>query len=124
MPNKKVTLMKKKNQYPIYEHWYKTLNWILDFSERIPKNARFSIASRLSNLSLDILDNIIDAIYSKNRRSFLNNINRLLEKLRVLMRLCYDRHYMKLKQYENITRAIEETGQMTGGWMKADGQTG
>ena len=35
MPNKKVIMMKQKNQYPIYEHWYKTLNWILDFTEHI-----------------------------------------------------------------------------------------
>lgn len=113
--------MSKIADYPLFTHWYQTLNWILDFTERIPKNARFSIASRLSELSLDILDHIIDAIYSKNRHPYLLKINRLLEKCRVLFRLCHDRGYLTIKQYEYVIRAIEETGKMVGGWIKSDG---
>lgn len=30
-----------REDYPLYVHWYSTLDWILSAVERFPKNARF-----------------------------------------------------------------------------------
>jgi hypothetical protein len=107
-----------KTDYPLYVHWYKTLNWILDSVERMPKNIRFTIASRISDLSLDIIELIIEAIYQKQRTEPLKAINMNLEKLRVLFRISYERHYLSSKQYEYISLALNEAGKMAGGWQK------
>jgi hypothetical protein len=106
------------SDYPLYVHWYKTLNWILDSVERMPKNVRFTIATRISELSLDIIELIIEAIYQKQRTGPLNAINMKLEKLRVLFRISFERHYLSIRQYEHISRALNEAGKMAGGWQK------
>ena len=104
--------------YPIFEQWYKTLNWILGTVEKYPKNARFSIASRVADLSIDAMESIIEVIYTKDRKPILDRLNMQLEKLRVLFRLSHDRRYISMSQYEYVSKAINTTGKMAGGWRK------
>lgn len=107
------------NNYPIFEKWYSTLNWILDKVEKLPKSVRFTISTKISNLALEIMETIIEMIYSKNKKPLLTKINLLLEKLRIYFRICSDRRYISLKQYEFISKALNETGKMTGGLLKS-----
>ena len=107
-----------RDDYPLYVHWVKTLDWLLDMSERIPKLARFTLASRISNLALDILEGVIEAIYRRDRGSTLDGINLKLEKLRALIRICHQRQYLSIRQYEYISQQIETAGSMIGGWRK------
>ena len=87
--------------------------------EKYPRKARFSIASRIADASLDILEEITDAIYQPKQRSkILSRINLKLEKLRVLYRLSHDRKYLSVRQYEHISKALDTTGKMVGGWQK------
>lgn len=104
--------------YPLYVHWYQTLDWILDSVERMPKKVRFTIATRIADISLQILEQIVEAIYLKERVKTLNGINLNLEKLRVLFRLSHDRQYLSTRQFEYIAHALNEAGKMAGGWLK------
>lgn len=108
-----------REHYPLYVHWESTLNWILDCVERFPKSVRFSLSSRIANIALDILEAIVEAIYTRERTQLLERINLHLEKLRVLFRICHSRQYLSLRQYEHVSRAIDDAGRMTGGWRKA-----
>ena len=107
-----------REDYPLFVHWYRTLDWILSTIEHFPRNARFSIASRLSEPSLDTVELIIEAIYTKKRLPILDRINLCIEKQRVLFRISHDRRYISKKQYEHISRALDEAGRMVGGWRK------
>lgn len=108
--------------YPLFEHWYKTLNWLLDRCERMPKDVRFTVSSRIAALGTEILECIIEAIYTRERQELLRGINLRLEKLRFFMRLCHDRKYIATTQYEFAARCIDEAGKMCGGWMKQSAQ--
>ncbi|MBN2891590.1 MAG: diversity-generating retroelement protein Avd [Bacteroidales bacterium] len=110
--------MSKTHNYPVFEHWYKTTDWIMQTSEKMPKNTRFSFSNRILNLALDNLDLITQAIYTKQKRHFLLKINMNLERLRIFMRLAKDRKYISIKQYEYIAIQINENGKMIGGWLK------
>ncbi len=107
-----------RENYPLFVHWYQTLDWILAVVEGFPKNARFSLASRLANIGLDTMELTVEAIYTRDRLHILNRINLCLEKLRVLFRISFDRKYISPGQYEHIARAIDEAGRMVGGWRK------
>ena len=98
--------------------WYRTLNWILDRVDKLPKHLRFSISNRIANLALEVQADIIEAIYTKERQPILRRINLGLEQLRVLFRLCFERRLIGEKQYGFIAQEIKETGKMIGGWMK------
>ncbi|MEO5333744.1 MAG: diversity-generating retroelement protein Avd [Magnetococcus sp. YQC-5] len=108
-----------KEDYPIFVHWYKTLDWILDTVERFPRNARFTLAARLADDALAVMELIVEAIYTKDRRHILNKVNLVLEKQRVLFRIAHDRHYLSTRQYEYIARALNDAGRMVGGWRKS-----
>ncbi|KXB09155.1 hypothetical protein AKJ60_00850 [candidate division MSBL1 archaeon SCGC-AAA385M11] len=108
-----------REDYPIFVHWYNTLDWILSRVENFPKNARFSIASRIADLALETMESIIEAIYARQRLHILDRINLYIEKQRVLFRLAHSRQYISTSQYEYIANALDEAGKMTGGWRKA-----
>lgn len=105
--------------YPVFDKWYRILSWIMDMCEKYPKSVRFSLSGRIASMSIDIIESIIEAIYAKKRCHILRRINLYMEKLRVLFRLSCDRKYISVKQYEYITREINEAGKMIGGWIKS-----
>ncbi|MBN1407414.1 MAG: diversity-generating retroelement protein Avd [Calditrichaceae bacterium] len=104
--------------YPVFKKWYEITDWILSRCEQYPKTARFTISSRIANLTLDVVEKIIQAIYSKERLYILKEINIYLEKLRVFLRLSFERRYISGKQYEYIAGEIQEFGKMIGGWIR------
>lgn len=110
--------MPTPNHYPLFEHWYKTMNWLLDRCDRMPKHLRFTVSGRMVSMTTDIAELLLEAIYSKEKTPKLLAVNLLLEKLRLYCRLCKDRKYFTLAQYEYISREINEAGKMCGGWLK------
>lgn len=108
-----------KEDYPVYVAWMDATDWILSAVDRMPKAVRFSVSGRVANLALDVLEDIVEAIYTRERGPILRRANLHLEKLRVLFQLCHRRKYLSMKQYEHIAGAIDETGRMLGGWGKS-----
>lgn len=108
----------EKNSPPVFVKWTDILRWLLQCTEKFPKRVRFTLASRIDNLGLDILERIIEAIYSKEKAPILIQCNLSLEKLRVLLRFSFEGHLLSIKQYEYISQEINEAGKMIGGWYK------
>lgn len=106
------------DDYPLFVHWYKTLDWILGSVEKFPKNVRFSLASRIADAALDAMEGVVESVYSKNRGFLLGKVNLHFEKLRVFFRIAHDRRYISGRQYEFIAQSIDEAGRMAGGWKK------
>ena len=108
-----------KEDFPIFVKWFDATDWILDTVEKFPKSVRFTISGRISNLTLDVMEGIVEAIYTKDRSYILERINLYIEKLRVMFRITYKRKYISAKQYEHISGLLNEAGKMTGGWKKS-----
>ncbi|MCB9473378.1 MAG: diversity-generating retroelement protein Avd [Candidatus Delongbacteria bacterium] len=106
------------SELPLFEHWNRLLDWLLDRLERFPKDARFTLAQRMANLALDALEAVIEATYTKNRLPILQRLNLILEKLPVLVRLAHHRRYLSDAQYEFAARELLKAGRMAGGWLK------
>ena len=107
-----------REDYPIFVKWMDATDWILDTVEKYPKSVRFTLSGRIGNLTLDVLEGIIEAIYTKDRFHILRRINLYIEKLRVLFRISHSRQFVSTRQYEFIGEQLNETGRMIGGWMK------
>ena len=56
--------------------WYDFSKWLLDKTEKFPKKVRFSFSNRIDNLALDIIEGIIEARYSRNKKDILRRIDR------------------------------------------------
>ena len=110
--------VKKTDEPIIFVKWMEFLKWLLPQLENFPKRVRFTLANRIENLALDLVEDLVEARYTHNKQSILRCANLRLEKLRVLLRICQEQHYLSHTRYEYAIRAVNEVGRMLGGWLK------
>ncbi len=114
--------MPNSEDLPIFSHWIQFLEWLLPITEKFPKRVRFTFADRINSLALDIIEDLVEARYSRDKQPHLRRMNLRLEKLRILLRLCHRLHYLPHQSYEHAMRNLNEVGRMLGGWMKQQGE--
>jgi len=107
------------NEYPLFAAWFDFLTDLFDRVERFPRSVRFSLSDRMVNLGLDIMEGIVEAIYTKDRKPILRRLNLHLEKMRIFVRICHVKKYVSAGQYEYLIEKIAICGKMTGGWEKS-----
>lgn len=110
-----------KDDLPIFVQWYDFMKWILVTTDHFPKKVRFTFTERLNQLAMSIIEDLIEARYTRNKLVTLRRANLTLEKIRVLIRLSYEMKILSRKSYEFASYSINETGKMLGGWMKQQG---
>ena len=110
--------MDRKNNYPLYVKWMDTVPWIMERTQRFPKNLRYSLAQKIDNICIDILELIVQAIYSRAKNDLLIKINNKLDVLRALFQMSFKMKLLTEGQYEYISRELLESGKMVGGWFK------
>lgn len=109
-------------ELPVFVKWMEFLEWLLATTNKFPQKTRFSFGQRIEGLALDVVEDLVEARYSRDKRALLKRANLRLEKLRVLLRLSHRMHYLSHEGYEYAARAINESGRMLGGWIKQQGQ--
>ncbi len=107
-----------KDDLPIFIMWMDFMKWLLTTTDHFPKKARFTFTDRLVYLALLIVEDLIEARYSRNKILILRRANMNLEKIRVFVRICFELRFFSRKSYEYAVRSINEIGKMLGGWMK------
>ncbi len=103
---------------PIFVHWMSFLEWLLTTTGKFPRSVRFTFASRIDNLALDVVEYLVEARYSKNKKALLKRADLNIEKIRVLLRICHNLRYLPTRGYEHASRQLAEAGRMLGGWIK------
>jgi len=104
---------------PVVEKHYQLILWILPKIANFPKDQRFLLADRIEILLLDILELLIESVYSKEKKEVLAKANLKLEQLRFMMRIAKDMKYVSVKGYDYFCQSALEIGRMVGGWLKA-----
>ena len=66
---------------------YDLILWIVPVLEKFPRNQKFLIADRIETMLLDIMELIIQAVYTKDKVRPLSEANLKIETLRHLVRL-------------------------------------
>ena len=105
----------------LFERWMGTTKWMLERTARFPTRLRHTLTNRVENKTLEILEGVTTAAYTRNRAPVLARVNDGLNRLRVLVRLCHELRLWSDGQYEEAARRMDEAGRILGGWMK--GQT-
>lgn len=104
---------------PVVEKHYQLILWMLPKMANFPKDQRFLLADRIEGILLDILELLIEAVYSKNKREILIKVNLKLDFLRFMMRIAKDMKYVNLKSYDFFCQSAIGVGKMVGGWLKS-----
>jgi hypothetical protein len=102
----------------VFIKWTEFIEWLFPHTEKFPKRSRFTLALRIENLALDIIEDLVEARYAKEKLEILKRINLKLEKLRILLRLSHKFRYLSTQSYEFAVKNLNEVGQMIGGWIK------
>jgi hypothetical protein len=104
---------------PALEAHQRFILWLVPTVEKFPRAQKFLLGDRIQAAALDVLEALIEATYTRDRRGHLARANLGLEKLRVLCRLATDLRHLDPRRYEHAARAIDEIGRLVGGWRKA-----
>jgi len=108
-----------KKLTPVVEKHYRLILWMLPKMAKFPKDQRFLLADRIERILLDILEMLIEAVYSKEKRRLLIRVNLKLDCLRFMMRISKDMKYVSLKGYDFFCQLTIEIGKMVGGWLRS-----
>ncbi len=102
----------------ILDKTFDFVKWYFAHTEKFPKSKRFSVAVRVENNLLDVLENLVHVAVSKERLGHLVKINEILDVVRILTRLCFEMKFINVGSYEYAAKQIDEIGKMTGGWIR------
>lgn len=106
-------------QSPIFSKTNSFLLWILDHTEKFPKNERFRLAKRLEDTAFEFYELLIKAVRTpSHRQRILIQADLELEKLRLYVRLAQARKLTSKQQYRFAAGELVEIGKLLGGWMK------
>ena len=95
--------------------------WSCRHTAKFPRSHRFVLGERIERNLYDLLETLIRAKYTRQRRELLEQANLLLEILRFQMRLAKDLQCLKVESYGFAAKAIDEIGKLVGGWLKSRG---
>jgi hypothetical protein len=108
-----------KRTGPAVEAHYQFLLWLFPAVERFPKSQKFVFGDRILNISLGVLDSLLAATFTRDRKFHLSQANLGIDKLRFLLRMATDLRLLDLRRYEHAARSLDEIGRLIGGWSKA-----
>ncbi len=103
---------------PAVQKAYDLSKEILTRASNFPRDFRFSLGERLIDRSLDILEALVAAAYSREKVRLLDSANLNIEKLRFLLRLSHELGPLSTKGYEYVIVILNELGAQVGGWRK------
>lgn len=112
---------KARHTGPAVEAHYQFINWLMPTVEKFPRAQRFLLGDRIQTTALDVLEALIEATYTRDRRAHLARANLGLEKLRFFFRLAHEQRHLGARRYEHAARQIDEVGRLVGGWARSHG---
>jgi hypothetical protein len=96
--------------------------WFLPHLESFPRNYKFLLGDRAVKILLDILEDLVDAYYSKEKLEKLQRANLRLEKFRRILAVCVRMKFLSPKQLGYASNRLHEIGSDLGGWIKQQKQ--
>jgi hypothetical protein len=98
------------------------MQWLFPAIARFPRSQKLLLTDRIQTTALDILDSLVEATYTREKRAHLTRANLGIEKLRFLFRLAVELRYIDTKRYEHAARTMDDVGRQVGGWLKFERQ--
>ena len=113
-----MNLERRYQDLPIFVQWMDFIKWLFLTTEKFPKKMRFNFTDRINSLALDVVEDLIEARYSTNKAGTLRRVNLNIEKIRMLLRICFEIQVLPFKAYEQSMVSLNDIGKMLGGWLK------
>jgi len=86
--------------------------------DKFPRQRRFTLGERIENAVLDVLEALVAAAYSQDKRADLLQANRRINTARHLWRMAFELKTIGHKAYAQGSERMVELGRQIGGWRK------
>lgn len=105
---------------PLYVRTYDLLLWLIPQVQKFPRAYRFTVSEHIQKLLISFQDHLITAgkMRGATRKTSLEEADIQLEKLRFWIRFARDKQLITLRQYEYVSRMVNEVGRLLGAWLK------
>jgi hypothetical protein len=104
---------------PIFGKTYDFILWLLNHTDKFPKNERFRLARRLEDAAFEFYELLIQTTRTTRRKqALLLEADLVLDRLRLYVRLSHSRGLTTGQQYAYAANALVEIGKLLGGWLK------
>ena len=94
------------------EAHFQFLMWLVPAIEKFPRTQKFLLGDRIQTTALDVLECLIEATYTRDRKGQLARANLGIEKLRFFFRLAVELHYLDRRRYQHAARTLDEIGRI------------
>jgi len=102
----------------IFHKTYEFIKWIHTLLNKFPKSEKYTMAQKIENTSLNLLENIIQSNNDFDKKQSLQKAIVELDKLRIFSDFQKIYNFISFAQYEYGSQLINEIGKMLGGWYK------
>lgn len=108
----------------ILEKTQNLIVWSLRHIEKFPRVHRYGLGLRLEQRLDSLLEGLIEARYTRDRRPLLQRLNLELEFLRFQFRIANELRCLSTDSYGSASRFVNEIGQQLGSWIKSQWGSG
>jgi hypothetical protein len=88
--------------------------WSCRHVAKFPRGHRFTLGDRLEVRLYQVLETLLRAKYTRDRRPFLRTVNVELELVRFQFRIAKDLRCLSVESYGFGTRSVDEAGRLLG----------
>jgi len=111
--------MKNKDNTPkAVQDCHDLLAWIIPHLDKFPRLRRYTLGERIETTLLNVLEDLLEATWSRNKAQPLTHANRQLDMVRHLWRLAHTLRAIPLRSYEHGVKLMPTLGKQIGGWKK------
>lgn len=106
------------NELSIIQKTYDLLKWYIPILNRLPKDFRFSLGSRMSDTLYGLLENLLRAKFTQDKTLILESLSGEVNVLVYQTRLLHDFELISTKRYGYASAQLVDLGNELGGWLK------
>jgi len=110
--------MERMEKLHIFKRLFDFSKWLLNHTGKFPRSHRFSVAVKMENDVLKMLELITKANMRRQKMKLLIEADEKLLYLKIMARFSYEMRFINLKSYEYCANELVEIGKMLGAWMK------
>lgn len=105
----------------LFQKIYDFVLWLYPVVNRIPRHHKTVLGRQIEELAISLLLLVLSGnrVRGQKRAEFQLVISEELDKLRILLRLTKDLHFMSINQYAYSSEKVNEIGKILSGWMRA-----
>jgi len=107
------------NELEVITHTYDLLVWTLQHTAKFPRSHRHGLGQRIEDKLHRLLDALVEAKFSSEKKEVLRQASLRVEDLRLLFRITRDLRILSISSQGFASQRLDQIGKQLGGWRRS-----